>query len=72
MFKIALVGHSQMPHVFEAPEGAEIRIFRRPGDLVHHFKEPLMVEVFDYKPDMVILFLKVMMYFIMFMTGSIN
>ena len=26
MFKVALVGHSQVPSTFEAPEGAEVRM----------------------------------------------
>ena len=54
---MALVGHSQVPSTFEAPEGAEVRIFRRRGGLIRHFDEAPLVNVYDYEPDLVILFL---------------
>ena len=57
MFKVALVGHSQVPTTFEAPEGAEVSIFRRRGGLVEHFDQPPLLNVYEYKPNLVILFL---------------
>lgn len=57
MFKVALVGHSQVPSTFEAPEGAEVRIFRRRGGLIQHFNQSPLVDVYAYNPDLIILFL---------------
>ena len=56
MFKVALVGHSQVPSTFEAPEGAEVRIFRR-GGLIRHFNQAPLANVYEYNPDLIILFL---------------
>ena len=57
MFKVALVGHSQVPNTFEAPEGATIRIFRRRGGLIQHFDQPPLSDVYRYNADLIILFL---------------
>ena len=57
MYKVALVGHSQIP--IELPEipGSELKIFRQPGaKLDDLFKHPLR-DLFEYRPDLCILYL---------------
>ena len=57
VFKVALVGHSQIPNTITPLRNTEVRVFKRPGGSVFQFEEPPFSEVFDYRPDLVILFL---------------
>ena len=57
MYKVAVVGHSQVPLHISSPRGINIRVFRRPGALLRHIDESPLKEVFDYEPDLAILFL---------------
>ena len=56
-FKVAVVGHGQVPTTYETQPGVEIKVFRRPGALVEHMFQPPLSNVFAYKPDLVFLFL---------------
>ena len=57
MYKVALVGHSQIP--IEMPEipGTELRIFRQPGAKLEDIYKPPLRDVFEYRPDLCILYL---------------
>ena len=57
-FRVAIIGHSQVPTSFLAIPGIEIRIFRRSGAKLQYFSEYLeFQEVFTWPHDYNIVFL---------------
>ena len=56
-FKVAVVGHSQVPITYETISNVEIKVFKRSGALVDHMFQPPLSNVFEYRPDLVFLFL---------------
>ena len=57
MWKISVVGHSQVPKKLEV-EDAEIRIFRGPGDRADNFhNDTRMSEVLNWEHDLCILWI---------------
>ena len=59
MYRVAIVGHSQVPRSFRVHSNPdiEIKIFRRPGGRISHIDEPPLSDAFEYNPDLVFLFL---------------
>lgn len=57
MYKISLVGHSQIPHSLDAPR-AEIRIFREPGRKTYSlFDDERMSDVLEWTHDYLIVWI---------------
>ena len=58
MFKVALVGHSQVSTALDLPDGIELSIFRSPGAKARtFFRNPRLTRVLRNKYDLVILWL---------------
>ena len=57
-FKVAVVGHSQVPVRIGSVDGAEIRVFRKPGgSIADIYRVPELSESFSYGQDLTILFI---------------
>ena len=57
MSKVALVGHSQIPTQMPDLPGIEVKIFRWCGAKLEHMYERPLRDVFNYKPDLCILYI---------------
>ena len=57
VFKVAIVGHSQVPTSVPAFDGVEIRIFRRSGARLIHLEQSPLRDVFEYRPNLCIFYM---------------
>ena len=54
MYKVAIVGHSQVPVDLPEIPYVELKIFRKPGAKLEHVHESPLGDVFNYRPDLCI------------------
>ena len=58
VYRVAIIGHSQVPKNIQAIDDAEIRIYRKPGARLANFNEyEEFQELFDWHHDLNIIFL---------------
>ena len=56
-FRVAIVGHSNVPTRISAVTGVDIKIYRKPGaSIVDAYSEPLS-DVHRWQPHLIVLFL---------------
>ena len=54
MYKVAIVGHSQVPVDLPEIPYVELKIFREPGAKLEHVHETPLGDVFNFRPDLCI------------------
>ena len=57
VFKVAIVGHSQVPTNIPAFNGVEIKFFRRTGAKLVHLHQSPLIDVYNYRPNLCVLYM---------------
>ena len=58
MYKVAIVGHSQVPVDLPEIPFVELKIFRKPGAKLEHVHETPLGYVFNFRPDLCIVLMR--------------
>ena len=56
-FKVAIVGHSQVPTHIPINDSVEIKIFRRSGAKLVHLQQSPLRDVYNYRPNLCIFYM---------------
>ena len=57
VYKVAIVGHSQVPTNIPAINSVEIKIFRQSGARLVHLQQSPLRDVFNYRPNLCIFYM---------------